>query len=445
MILLPSFTRIALSPLLLPRMSFSNQTQNQKTTMYTITSETAARRVIGRGGSNIKTMRQALGNGLYIRVEATKTRRVAADQLSDDGYVKMKCANSNGVTRTVNIFVGTSPPRDDDGNILVMVKPVMVSAWTKAVVDRAIGQIDAITNRRESDLTTKVSSCPGNLIKHVIGARGSGLRRIEHEVGDGCYISCTDGVFVIKANSKKSSLRGKIVVEKKIKELVERFRFQKKDDVVAEPSALGANPFDIFGDDESDDESNTVVQDPTQSARDGATQKKLSKSVARRLRRKATAKAKSEKLATEGIVADDTVLFVSAEGDGSYDDIVERTAHSDAWMRPSGKASSDSSDVEDTTDTTSESTDDMAPLSGVWGDQKVTISEALEDAVSRGDAFMSVPVPEPKKRYRKAAVVGPKKAIFEIMTNSDAATALDKTFDDMAQKFAVGAWDSDSE
>ena len=415
-------------------MSFSTQTQ--KTTTYTITSESAARRVIGRGGSNIKKMRDALGNGLYVRVEATKTRRCSSSKLTSDGYVPMTCVNSSGDNRTVNIFVGASPPRDSDGNILVMVKPVIVSAWGKTTVDSALKQIDAITNRPESDLTATVANCAENLIKHVIGARGSGLRRLERFVGDGCYISCSDGVFVVKANTKSATLRGKIVVEKKIHELSERFRLQKKKPLEAiETGVLGSNAFDIFADDsdESDDEAgDEVVESETHAT------KELSKSVKRRLRRKEAKKAAKEAEAEVAILADPSVVSIISN-------------------------TSDSSSVEDTVEMTSDSSPESPPLSGVWGDQDVTISESLEDAVTRGDTFETfferVPL---KKSSRGPSLSVPKELSFEIM--DDVATksseklvlerslkgvepvaGLTKKFSDMTKEFAVGTWASDSD
>jgi hypothetical protein len=307
-------------------MSSSKQSSSthQKHTTYTITSETAARRVIGRGGSNVKQMRQDLGSGLYVCVQDEKCRRVTADQLTADGYVTMTCKNFNGDHRTVNIFVGTSPPLDTDGNILVTVKPVMVSAWDKNVVDQALAKIDAITNRRESDLTATVSTCPEGHIKHVIGVRGSGLRRIENFVKGGCYISYTKGVFVIKANTKSSTLRGKIAVEKKITELVERFRDQKKKLVVV--STIGStsgNPFDVFaaGDTDSEDD--------------------------------------DELIAHRGVLADEAVVSVVSTTD---------------------------SDIGDTVDETETSSSPVS-LTGVWGSQATTISAALEDAACRGDTF----------------------------------------------------------
>jgi len=409
-------------------MSFS--TKNQKMTMFTITSENGARRVIGRGGGNIKDMRQKFGGGLYIRVEDTKTRRVAADQLSDDGYVKMKCENSNGVTRMVSIFVGTSPPRDDDGNVLVMVKPVMVSAWTKAVVDRAIGQIDAITNRRESDLTTKVSSCPGNLIKHVIGGGGSGLRRIEREVGDGCYISCSDGAFVVKANSKKSALRGKIIVEKKITELVQRFRFQKKAVVVEAPITFGANSFCILGA-ESDDEDLPAPPTQVSPAHPVVEHKDMSRSTKRRLRRKATAAKLDDDKAVQGVLDDPAVMFSRSQT------MAQASSTGIIWT-------SDSSTVEDTVETTSsDSSDDVSPLSGAWGAQTVTLGEALEDAVSRGDTFAPFVSTLPKKSARVPQEVESQQCDFDIMTADD--RAMSKKFSDMVDNFAVGTWGSDSD
>lgn len=388
-------------------------------TSYTITSENGARRVIGARGSNVATMRRDIGSGLYVRVEPTKTHRVSASKLSD-GYVTMTCANSNGENRTVSIFVGDSPERNEDGDIIVSVKPVMVQAWTKFAIERALKQIDAITNRRESDLTTKVSICPDNLIKHVIGARGSGLRRLEREIGDGCYISCVDGVFVIKANKKKSTLRAKLLVEKKVKDLIHRFREQKFGTASAEVSdvcakrGLGANPFSFYAEesDESDDEAVVVV----------ATEKPLSKSAKRRNRQKAAkaAKAATEKMAADGVANDEAIAFVSERGD---------------W-------SSVSTSAEDTVDATSESSaSPLHSLSGVWGAQDVSISESLEDARIRGDTFSKSPnnflpslfqhTPEPKKSDRD--------------TPTRVSDAMDKKFREMTEKFTITAWDSDSD
>ena len=412
-------------------MSFTKQ--NKKTTTHTITSESGARRIIGRGGANIKEMRRNFGNGLYIRVEATKTRRVSPDQLNADGYVTMTCKNLNGDSRTVSIFVGTSPPLDSDGNVLVMVKPVMVSAWGKTAVAHAIKKIDAITNQREVDLMTTVPICPPDLIKHVIGARGSGLRRLERDIGDGCYISCSDGVFIIKANHKKSALRGKIVVEKKIKDLVQSFQTQKKPTIVDEPSSLSSNSFAIFGGDESDGESDDD-QEATLVASE-KTKKALSKSVLRRIRRKtAKANAEAEKLAAAGIASDPAVMFVSPQLKRETTGSVEVAA---------GGWASDSSSVEATVDTTSDSAESSPPLSGVWGTQTVTISESLEDAATRGDTFTPPPAPALKKRSRPMAKVEPKEITFEIMADAERASV--KKFSEMAEKFSVGTWDSDSD
>ena len=371
-------------------------------------------------------MRRDIGNGLYVRVEPTKTRRVAYEKLVD-GYVSMTCANYNGDDRTVEIFVGDSPPQDEDGNILVCVKPVMVSAWTKSAIDCALKRIDAITNRRESDLTAKVSSCPGNLIKHIIGVRGSGFRRIEREIGDGCYISCVDGVFVIKANKKKTTLRAKLLVEKKVKEIIQRFREQQFGTASAKVSdkpakrGLGANPFSVYAEnsDESDDDGVAVV----------SVEKSLSRSTKRRNRQKAAkaalaalaakTSAESEKMAAYGVASDEAIAFVSERGD---------------W-------SSVSTSAEDTVDSTSESTTTpLHPLSGVWGSQKVNISESLEDARIRGATFSPAPinwlnpalqhVPEPRKSDR------------DVRINED---ALNKKFSDMSEKFAITGWASDSD
>ena len=433
-------------------MSFSKQ--NQKTTTFTITSESGARRIIGRGGANIKAMRHAIGNGLYVRVEGTKTRRVSPDQLNADGYVTMTCKNSNGDSRTVSIFVGTSPPRDSDGNVLVMVKPVMVSAWGKTAVAHAIKQIDATTNQLEADLTTKVLNCPSDLIKHVIGTRGSGLRRLEREIGDGCYIACSEGVFVVKANHKKSALRGKIVVEKKIKNLVQSFQAQKKPTVADDTSFRpGSTNFSIFAedsDDESDDDQEATLVASVKP------KKVLSKSVVRRIRRKtAKANAEAEKLAAAGIASDPAVMFVSSPLKRETTGSVEVAA---------GGWASDSSTVEDTVDTTSDSAESSPPLSGVWGTQTVTISESLEDAATRGDTFTPPPAPALKKRSRPMAKVEPKEITFEIMSEAAVTSPkklvlerdqsesvmrddkiLTQKFSDMAEKFSVGTWGTDSD
>jgi len=375
-------------------------------TSYTITSENGARRVIGARGSNVAAMRRDIGSGLYVRVEPTKARRVSSLKLSD-GYVTMTCANANGDDRTVSIFVGTSPPRDDDGNIIVSVKPVMVSAWTKAALNRALKQIDAITNRRESDLTGNVPCCPANLIKHVIGAGGSGLRRLERETGDGCYIACKDGVFIIKANKKSSTLRGKLLVEKKVSELIQRFREQKfgteRAVVSGEPAKhyLGANPFALYAEDsdKSDDDS---VSAPV------VHNKQFSKSVLRRNRRRVSKiAAETEKMAEEGVAGDESIIRVVEHGD---------------W-------SSASTSAEDTVDATSESSaSPLHSLGGVWGAQDVSISETLEDARARGDAFAS---PEPKKSKRHERG----------LQDED----LKKKFTDMAAKFSITGWDTDSD
>lgn len=403
-------------------MSFTKQTQ--KTTMYTITSLPAARRIIGAKGDNIKEMRRVLGNGLYVRVEATKTRAVSAKKLTDDGYVSMTCQNSNGVANTVRIFVGTSPPTNDAGDILVMVKPVMVSAWGAACVTEALRQIDAITNRRECDLTAKVTSCPGNLIKHVIGARGSGLRRAERSVGGGCYISCEDGIFIVKANSRGAALRGKIAVEKKISELVQRFRDQNKKPVAsAKTTPLAANPFDILAAD-VDSEDEVVIEVVV----DDTVQKQLSKSTLRRQRRALTAE--------QGVLDDPAVMFSRTQT------VNEAACAGIGWT-------SDSSTVEDTANSTASDSAEASPLSGAWGAQTVTLGESLEDAVTRGDTFapfVSAPAKKSARAPRDTKKIG-----FEILGGAavvDETVSLTKKFSDMTNLFSIGTWadgDSDDE
>jgi len=401
--------------------------------------------VIGRNGQNISQMRRDIGKGLYVRVEPTKTRRVTPDQLDVDGYVTMTCANYNGDKRTVNIFVGKAAPKDEDGNILVQVKPVMVSAWTKVAVEHAIKKINAITNQREVDLMTTVSICPPNLIKHVIGARGSGLRRLERDIGDGCYISCSDGVFVIKANHKKSALRGKIVVEKKIKELIQSFQTQKKSVGASEiASKHGSTSFSIFAED-TDDEDEDVHGDIDLCVSD-MPKKTLSKSVKRRNRRKAAA---AEKLAAKSIAEDPAVMFVSPP-----------LTRSGALKPATSGWASDSSTSVDTVETTSDSTASSPSLNGVWGSQTVTISESLEDSASRGEAFESMPVVSPKKSSFPQPKVSLTPFTFDIMgdfaTSSPESLILKRedpitetrcgdSFDMMAEKFSVNTWDEDSE
>lgn len=425
-------------------MSFSNQ--SQKITCFTITSVNGAQRVIGRSGQNISQMRRDIGKGLYVRVEPTKTRRVTPDQLDADGYVKMTCANSNGDEFTVNIFVGKVPPTDEDGNILVQVKPVMVSAWTKAAVEHAIKKIDAITNQREVDLMATVSICPPDLIKHVIGARGSGLRRLERDIGDGCYIACSDGVFVIKANHKKSALRGKIVVEKKIKELIQSFQTQKKSVGASEiASKPGSTSFSIFAED-TDDEDEDVREDIDLCVGD-MPKKTLSKSVIRRNRRKAAA---AEKLAAKSIAEDPAVMFVSPP--------LKRETTGALKPSTSGWASDSTTSV-DTVETTSDSTVSSPSLNGVWGSQTVTISESLEDSASRGEGFGSMPVVSLKKSSFSKPKVSLTPFTFDIMgdfaTSSPESLILKREdpiagsdtvdFLDMVDKFAVNTWDEDSE
>ena len=130
----------------------------------------------------------------------------------------------------------------------------MISCWDKETAYKVRKEIDAITKRRDIDLTKKVTNCPKYLIKHVIGVRGSGLRRIERMIGGGCYIACSEGVFIVKGNTPKICLQGKIKIEQKIKELQSRIQNKPESKSESEPGLK--NIFSLLEEDsdEEDDE-----------------------------------------------------------------------------------------------------------------------------------------------------------------------------------------------